>query len=777
MRDTLERFGGAVVVGLIALLFLWLAAPYLTRSRPEDSAPERVGVPHFSTPGGYYDDDLPLVLRATVPGAVVRYTLDGSLPTVDKGTVYTRPIRLSAEPPTVAVVRARVELPDTEPGATVSESYFMGVEAALPLLSLVIDPEDMWGDERGIYTHPQGRGREWERPVDLTFVDVDRSRGFQVTAGARIHGEWSRRFDKKSFRFYFRRDYGPARLTYPLFPGSEVATFDRLVLHNGGNDSTQPEVNWTLLRNALVTELAFAMGEDATHTRPVLVFVNGELWGIYQLRERIDEAFLEDHYGVDEADILDSPANEWVGTTIAGDREHWEQLIDFVASHDLTEPGAYAYVRSQVDIDDFIDYTLLQIYSGNADWPEHNVNQFRARRVGGQWQWIVWDNDYSFGLNLYGDVAFEGDIVTLNLVQKLLEDDHVATDGEDTLLFRRLFENSDFRQRFLLRAAELLNTTFAAESVVPRIDALAEALAPDIDYEVARWGSSVNWALSVEGMRDYARRRPAAVREQIVTTFGLPGTTDLSFAPPIQGKGGVAVNGRVLEVLPWTGRYFRGTHLEVQAVPAPGYAFAGWENIESVSPTPVLPVAEARTLTPRFLPLDPALPRVGDVTLTAYVVDDDTSIDGDWIEVRVEHCGGMDLRGWRFTDNDHKSATGEGSLILADAPALAAVPCGTLLRIVATRTAENDARFPEDDLAAWDRRMLIYLGNDHLFKGSDGWFDLQTEDNLAILAPGPSPAYSDDVGIAFASGHPEVTPASFGVLTDGVRGTPLPLVP
>lgn len=771
MRNNLELFERASAIGIIALIFLALAGFYTLDHRGESLTAVPSNVPVFSRPGGYYEDGFQLVLSTAVPGAKIRYTLDGASPTAETGVLYTTPIRLSSDTPAVTVVRARVEPADATPGPVATASYFIGVTAELPLLSLVIDPADMWDAERGLYTHIEERGVEWERPVDLTFVDEDRSQGFQIAAGVRLHGEWTRRFDKKSLRLYFRSKYGATQLAYPLFPGNEVTTFDRLVLHNGGNDSTQPEVNWTLFRNALVTELALAMGTNAAYTRPVLLFINGQPWGIYQLRERIDEQFLADHYGIEEADILDSPANQWVSNTVAGDREHWEQLLSYVKSHDLRDPVAYADVAAQVDLANLMDYTLLQLYSGNVDWPEHNVNQFRARRAGGQWQWIVWDNDYSFGLNLPAYLGFEGDIVTVDLVQKLFEEDHAATAGEDTLLIRKLFENPDFRQRFLQRAAELLNTTFAAEAVAPRLERLVAALAPDIDYEIARWGSSVNWALSVEDMRDYVRRRPDALRAHLVTAFDLPGTVACTFAPPDVGEGSVAVAGRVLEELPWTGVYFRGIPLELQAVPAPGYRFVGWEGLEGEAPLLTPPLAGECAFTPRFEPLSPDLPWAGDVTFTAYQVDDTGGIEGDWFEVRVERCGGIDLRGWRLTDNDRKDATDEGSLFLADIPALAAVPCGTTLRIIATRSAANDARYPQDDLAAWDRSLLLYIGNGHLIEGHDAWFDLGAQDNLAVLAPGPTASYTDDVGIAFISTHPLVTAASFGVLSDGVKGT------
>jgi hypothetical protein len=171
------------------------------------------------------------------------------------------------------------------------------------------------------------------------------------------------------------------------------------------------------------------------------------------------------------------------------------------------------------------------------------------------------------------------------------------------------------------------------------------------------------------------------------------------------------------------------------------------------------------TLIPRFGQIDRDASRPGDVVFAACHTGD-SDPQGDWFEVFTLREG-MDLRGWRITDNDTKVATDEGSLILADHRSLADVPRGTTIRIIVTETAANDQRFPRDDLNAWDRLIILYVGNGHLDVGTDPGFNLGDDDNLVLLEPGPTSAFNDDRGIAFA-GNGAVTPASFGVLADGV---------
>jgi hypothetical protein len=746
---------------IILLAMLALAAIYAAETACQVRAQgEASGMaPIFSVPGGYYDQDVLVEIDGPLSSSHVIFTVDGSVPTQADGSVYVRPIRLGA--PAVTVVRARAVFPDGRLGPVVSASYFVGVHAALPLVSLIVDPTDLWDVESGIYVNPHERGETWERPVDVTYVDQDRCSGFQVPAGVRIHGHGTRGFPKMSFRLYFRQEYGVSRLAYPLFSESEVITFKRLVLHNSGQDRPVfPHTNWTHLRNQLAMGLAFQHGGLAPHSRPVLLFINGELWGIYQLRERLDRFFLADHYGVQEADFLQAPDVRGQSDVVMGDREDWDRLQQFLETHDLADPAGYAYVESQVDVANFIDYNILQIYASNDDWPHQNVHQFRPSVPGGRWHWMFWDSDRGFAARPVGRVD-------TNIMADLLERDDRYTGGRDKLLLRKLLGNSGFRERFLSRTADLLNTTLAPSSVVDRIDALAAALEPDVVYEASRWSVSSNWAANVEELRAFAWRRPDFVRQHMVESFNLAGTAALTFEPPTDGGGHVAVNGFLLGDLPWQGVYFQGIPIQIVAMPAPGYRFAGWEGaalppIASITWT----VDGPRTFAPRFGRIAADAPKPGDVIFDGHSMGEGSHLADDWFELRVARSGGVDLRGWRVTDNDTKMATDEGSLIFGDVPSFANVPRGTTIRVVVRRS--SDEALPLDDVYAWDRWMVLYVGNGNLDASADPGFNLGAGDNLVLLAPGPTQAFDDDLGIAFVANSSAVTPATFGVLVDGV---------
>ena len=622
------------------LRYLWttlaialaLSSGFLIRestTRPPAAWTSFSNKPSFSPPGGSYDRDVKLELDAPRHGSAVLFTMDGSMPTRETGTVYARPIRLSAETPSVTVVRARAILPDGELGPVHSASYWVGVQASLPMMSLVVDPKDLWDPEQGLYVHATQRGDAWERPVDVTYVDADRRLGFHVPGGVRIHGGISRLYAKKSLRLYFRSEYGLNRLEYPLFGEVEGSTgvhsFKRLVLHGGGQDShTGSYVHWTLLRNALMDHLALGMNGYATRSRPVLLFINGQPWGIYNIRERIDRHFMSDHYGITPVDVLDRSVegidasvdsldasvdsldtsvdfldtpDGYPGVALIGDRESWDSLLSHVRASDWTDETSYAYVQRQVDLDNMIDYYLLQIYAANTDWPNKNVYQFRSLAPEGRWRWMSWDTDRGFGAYPF----FSPGDVEADFIERVLGP---GPDESKAPLLRELMDHPAFVNRFLVRSAHRLNTTLAPESVIALVDELAAELEPDIAYETTRWISQAQWKASVQDLYDFCTQRPEYLRQHVVEWFGLEGTASLVLNRAIDGSGTVAVNYMPVPELPWQGLYWQGIPLRVTAVPAPGYRFAGW-NPPALSQRPEITVTlhTTVTLTPRFEPL------------------------------------------------------------------------------------------------------------------------------------------------------------------------------
>ncbi|MEM8859611.1 MAG: CotH kinase family protein [Chloroflexota bacterium] len=455
--------------------------------------------PQLSHPSGYYYEGFYLKLAAE-PNATVRYTLDGSAPSPSNGFTYSSPIWID-DLAGVVVIRSSAIAANGEQGDEVSASYFMGIDSTLPLISVTTDPTNLWDPNEGIIANPFQRGREWEREAKMTYVDVDRISTLEAPMGLRIHGGVTRRYDKKSFRLYFREAYGQDWINYRLFSEHQVEKYERIVLHSGGQDALEEYRDWSLIRNQLVSQFAFEVGGLATHSRPVLLFINGEPWGIYLMRERIDESYLESNFGITDATILDTPELNQRGEE--PEQAQWDNLMVFVENNDLSESEHYSFIESQIDVDNYIDYNIIQMYSGNIDWPHRNVNLFRPNSGDGRWQWIFWDNDSAFALN--GVSKLDENMVGFAT--------HPEVDG--TVLLRKLMENDGFRNKFTARAELLLSTVLAPENVSAHIDRLAAELEPNLLHESGRWGNSLSWEQSIDELHEFAEKRPDIMRDHL----------------------------------------------------------------------------------------------------------------------------------------------------------------------------------------------------------------------------------------------------------------------
>ena len=572
----------------IVLLTIWLEQSLTPAQTIVTNSP-----PLFSVPSGNYNNNFSLKLTTENPDAQIIYTTNSHSPEPASALTYTSPIILNAAEPNVTVIRARTVLPDGSMSDEVIGTYAMGVETDLPLVSLVVEPNDLWSTERGILTNPKMSGREWERAANITYLDENGRLAFSEPVGIRLHGQASRFLDKQSMRLYFRREYGPGRLNYPLYPESDVISFDRLVLHSGGQDTSQFSANWTLMRTQLMAKLAQQIDAYTTNNQPVLLFLNGKLYGIYHLRERSDETYFQDHYGIENVQVLNITHRE---PEQPKEIEDWQNLVAYAAGNDMANPDHYAYVLSQIDIDNMIDHYILQMYAANNDWPQNNERIFRSDDPLARWQWFLWDVDYSFGLMPVSSLDFDMVTWLMHPKNSFVED--------TTLLFRSLWANLDFRNRFLVRTADLLNSELSSENVSAQLAQIEAKLINDIGYEIARWGNPGNWYTSAEEMQTFAEERPNIMRRHFIEGFNLSGTAVFSFKPAAAGKGSLILNGRRTPDLPYTGEYFLDTTIEVTAIPDAGYQFAGWEvNGEMVGEeTAVLhyTLTQDTTITPHF---------------------------------------------------------------------------------------------------------------------------------------------------------------------------------
>ncbi len=417
--------------------------------------------PMIVTPGsGRFAGPVTVQLYTPVPGSVVYYTLDGADPTVD-GQAYTAPVAV-----TETTVLRVVALDDGVPVSTVTTAtYLVGEPSELPVLSLVTDPAHLWDEATGIYVNPEERGRNWERPVTVEWLSPEGEVDFRVGAGLRIHGNMSRlHHAKQSFRLHFRGEYGSRELAYPLFGPEPGQTYDRLVLRGGGNDSwLWLETEAVYVRDQLVRDLHGAMGQVAARGRWVALYLNGAYWGLYNLTERIDEAFLATHFDHDDWDFA------------RADEEHeaWEAFVDWITAADLSAAAPYEQALQQLDIENFTSFIILALWAGNRDW---SVNWYAARMRAGpdaRWRLFVWDAELTLGLLNAQDISFSQAAISRG--------------GPFTAILANLLASPQYQAYFTAQAERYLAGALATEAVRDRLAVLGTELRPVMAAEAARW--------------------------------------------------------------------------------------------------------------------------------------------------------------------------------------------------------------------------------------------------------------------------------------------------
>ena len=371
----------------------------------------RVAEVEFSVARGFFGAPFNLTLSTPTTGAVIRCTTDGSEPSATNGFTYTNSLRLTA----TALLRAAAFATNCLPSATRTHSYFFNLSDAqrsLPVLSIVAPSNNLWGPtgimgigggtyvsgvwqsvNPGDYFNPSKLGLAWERATSAEYIQLQDNGGFQTDCGIRIQGGAYIRprytaTSKFSYRLYFRGDYGPTALDYPLFAGSPMHEFKKIVLRAGMNDPTNP-----FIRDELFRRLAIDEGRVDAHGTLVNLFINGVYKGYYNPTERLDNHFMQSWHGGGEAwDVIQQGSAATEGTTV-----EWTGFRNFVNASDPTVAATYAEIGRRFDLPNFVDYLLIYLYGGCGDWPHNNWRAARERVPTGVWRFYIWDAEWSFG--------------------------------------------------------------------------------------------------------------------------------------------------------------------------------------------------------------------------------------------------------------------------------------------------------------------------------------------------------------------------------------------
>ena len=458
----------------------------------------------FSVPGGFYDSVFHVVLSCSEEELVIHYTNNGNVPTVSS-KVYSNPLLLGENlyshsdiytiqccpdsvwyPPDsvkhcIVIRAAAFDAKGNRVSEVVTQSYFirsLGCDThGLPVVSLCADSLDLFDYERGIMVpgiccdsanqywtgNYYQKGRQWERPCNFEFYEAD-SGGINQQAGLRMHGSSARAGQQKGLKLYARKEYGEPRFQYVFFKELENRSFKHLVLkpfcHRGASHAVQDRV---------CSQIEAGLAVESLASRFVVLYINGEYWGIYDFKEKPDEHYLADHYGCSPQSI--DMVESWNGKVSCGDNTGFIEMMRWFVKADLSSDEDYRKACSLIDVDSFIDYYCLELFIGNYDWPYNNMRCWREGE--GKWRWLFFD----------GDDCLDG---SDNVVSSALTTGGKVT--ESNLLFNKLLMNQDFRDRFYGRFGRLMTNQFDYETTSAYLEANIAKVRGEVENHVERFG-------------------------------------------------------------------------------------------------------------------------------------------------------------------------------------------------------------------------------------------------------------------------------------------------
>ena len=596
----------------------------------------------FSVSSGFYTSTQTVEISPVSPTATIHYTTDGSIPK-DDSPVYNSPITISS----TTVLKARCYEGGFLPGDIGVSTYFVNESFDIPVVSLSTDHYYFFDWDWGIYV-VGGNGtpgcggiianyyQDWERPINFEYFETDGSRKVNKMVGTKIIGACSRQWPSKSLTLISREKYGERGLNYRFFPQKDINSFKSLNLRNSGNDFGE-----TMLRDGFMQNLIKDRTDiDYQAYQPTVVFLNGEYRGILNLREKMNEHYVESNYGIssDNVSVLENNVK-----VVHGYADHYVDLLDYINSQDLGIQANFDYVETQMDVDQYLDYFISNTFFDNQDWPHNNIRFWRENNATSRWRWMLFDTDFGFGLMDYYDGQSLYDLS--------------SPDWEYNVI-RGLMQNQNFENEFIQRFAAHLNTTFEPYRVIGILDSIVAIIDSKMPGHIDKWGRpstyDPSWLGYVDNIRDYAHARVPDMTSQIMDYFGISGTFNLATSVSVPNSGIIKLCEVDITDAPES-TYFDNIPVRLEAVPEEGYTFVEWTgDINSTSNPISLTFSSDVTIQANFEEV--AIPDIDNIYINEFAanntgITDEHGEQEDWIEIYNANDFPVDIGGLYISDS------------------------------------------------------------------------------------------------------------------------------
>lgn len=535
--------------------------------------------PILSAAPGFYPGSQNISITTPDPNITIHYTTNGFEPTTGD-PVYSAAISVA----TTQVIRARAfSSTATIPASFIeSNTYIIGTTHVVATVSI-------YGDQ--LMTLMNG---SWsaEPTTGLEYFDKGGVFRTEVTGTSNKHGNDSWAYDQRGIDFVSEDQMGyNDALDWPLFHRKDRPSFQKVILKPAANDN-YPFENGAHIRDAYCHDISQEahLALDERSFESCIVYVNGAYWGVYEIREKVDDHDFTDYYYNQDANNLQF-LKTWGGTWSeyggAQAQTDWNAFVTFVTSNNMATAANFAYVDSVYNWHSLCDYMILNSICVTSDWLNWNTAWWRGMDTLGdkkKWRYALWDNDATFGhyINYTGipDTGPNADPCNPESLPDPGGQGHVP-------IVNALLNNPTFEQYYVNRFVDLMNTSFSCDSLLQDLDTCIAHIAPEMPAQIAKWGGTMPaWQANVTTLRNYITTRCAALTQGMIDCYNLTGPYPIIVDVMPAGAGTVNLNSLYLDQFPWTGNYFGGIPIILTTAPTSAqYTFDYWEILDTPIPT------------------------------------------------------------------------------------------------------------------------------------------------------------------------------------------------
>lgn len=549
----------------------------------KQSASVRCSKPKFSISGGIYTSTQQISFGSPLPGESIYYTTNGTEPTTSSKQ-YTAGATITVSKSTI--IRARSFADKRIPSDIVSATYLFDNNIDLPVVSIITDPANLYDNTIGIYTggtngipgkgqdSPKNWNQDWSRPANFELFDINGKPCLNQELDIAISGGWSRGNGQKSLKISPRKKFGDNRLRYDIFSATKPnKKYKDILLRNSGNDWGQ-----TMMRDAFMQSLIMhRIDLDYQAYEPAILFINGEYFGIQNLRERTNKDYLYTNYNLDEDEFYLIEGGAEIDETV--NHPEFTKMASYIFNNNISNSANYENVEGMMDVDNFINYFMTQIFYGNTDWPHNNLKTWK-KKENGKWRWLLFDTD--FGFNHVHSVDYN----TLSYV-------HYSGATCAKMFNRLITNNKNFQDKFIDRSSIHLSSTFQPERTIHIMDSIAGKIENQIVRHKNRWGHAQDFHNHINSMKNFAKQRPGYMLTFISRQFLNSATTRTIEISSNDENARYLFNNEKIIDNQIDLKSFQGRAIKIEAENVPGKEFKHWEVYDQGSSGNIISMKES----------------------------------------------------------------------------------------------------------------------------------------------------------------------------------------